>query len=178
MSIKGKVFRFISNHLKDQLTFDDSTPGALPSVKWIDKYNSQQLRALQESNIKYPAIFIGFHTFRWTSAAYKVQKGRGVIRIYTVFENNGESHLGSTTQEEGLQFMEFNEAVFKALEGLSGVGFSPLNRTTEKEDMDHDRLIVTITDYQTELLDVSSDETQQHEMADPELIVRTNSFLL
>jgi len=178
MSIKGNVFRALSNHLKEKLTFDQSLPGALPSVQWIDKYNSQVLSNIPDPKILYPAVFISFTTFKWTPATYKVQKGTGIIRIHTVFENIADSHLGAPDQEKALQFLEFNEAVFKVLEGISGIGFTALSRVSEREDINHDRLIVTVTDYQTQLLDESADETKNHRSADPELIIGTaNNFI-
>lgn len=178
MSIKGNMFRFLSQHLKEKLTFDQSLPGALPSVQWIDKYNSQTLKPVLDPSISYPAIFIGFSTFKWSPSTYKVQKGTGVIRVHTVFENTGDSHLGSATQNQALAFFEFNEAVFKALEGVSATGFSPLSRVMEKEDFDHDHYIVTIADYQTQLLDDSADEAKNHQLTDPELTVTANNFIV
>jgi hypothetical protein len=171
MSIKGNIFRLLSNQLKTKLTFDQSLPGALPSVKWIDKYNSQILKTSPDPAIQYPAIFIQFSTFKWTTANNKVQKGAGIIRLHVAFENHEDSQMGAVNQDKALQFLEFNEAVFNTMEGFSGKGFTALSRITDKEDIDHSSIIVTMMDYQTQLLDDSADEAKNQQLADPELIV-------
>lgn len=171
MSIKGNVYRLLSNHLKSKLTFDQSVPGALPSIKWIDKYNSQILNLAKELPIPYPAIFLQFVTFNWTTASNKVQKGSGIIRVYVAFENYADSYLGSVNQDKALAFFEFNQEVYKALEGTSGPGFTGLSRVTDTEDVDHDMLILSVTDYSTQLLDDSADETKNHQLVDPDVIV-------
>lgn len=142
MSIKGIIFKEISNHLDVEVE----------ELIYIDKDRGQ----IEKENILLvpkPAVLIGFLRFEWTDIGNGIKQGTGTIRARVICENYAESYSGSIDQEKALEFFDLNEKVDAALEGLVGTNFSELKKTADEDDLDHNNVIVTVYEYETVITD-------------------------
>lgn len=160
MSAKKHTYKEISSYLKSTIA----------ELEHVDKYRGQ----LSDTNnyiFPRPAVFISFGRFDYTTLTKGAQEGIGIIRVRVVVENYAEAFDGSINQELALVFLEINEKVHEALQGLSGTYFSGLNRIMDEEDEDHGNLIVTVMEYECNLKDDSAISNKNYILTDPELTV-------
>ncbi len=142
MSIKGQVFKEISDHLAAEVS----------ELIYIDKDRGQT----EKENalvVPKPAVLIAFLRFEWSDAGNGIKLGKGVVRVRTVCENYAESYVGSIDQELALAFFDLNEKVDAALEGFGGEKFRPLVKVADEDDLDHNNVIVTVFEYETTIID-------------------------
>jgi hypothetical protein len=173
MSVKGDIFRQLSNYLMQTLqTYDPVlhpngvfTPEmSLPGLVWVDKQMGQFNHPELAQLVPLPAILIGFRKTNWDSESRRVQKGDSIITFWVYFENYADSFTGSMNQDKALQFFDFNEEVHKALQGYDGDLFTALDRATDEDDEDQDMIIGTIFEYSTVIADSSADEHRKYQV--------------
>jgi hypothetical protein len=166
MSIKAKIFKQLSAYLMAKLQFNQvvsiNNPIPIPNLKFVDKqmgqFNSPDLYHASPL----PCILISFGRTTWNSDSRQQQSGDSIIRFYIYFENYADSFQGSLNQDKALQFFEFNEKVHQALQGLSGYGYTQLERVSDEDDQDHDMIIGTVFEYSTTITDDSADDARNH----------------
>lgn len=161
MSIKGIVFKEISNHLEAQVT----------ELIYIDKDRGQ----VEKENVLLvpkPAVLIGFLRFEWVDVGNGIKEGTGIVRVRVICENYAESYTGSIDQDLALAFFDLNEKVDAALEGLSGIKFSELKKVADEDDLDHSNVIVTVYEYETKITDDTKASFTNHILVDAEPIVK------
>ncbi len=173
MSVKGEIFRQISDYLMHTLqNFDPIlhpdgvfTPEMnLPGLVWVDKQMGQFNHPELSQLVPLPAILIGFRKTAWDSESRRVQKGDSILTFWVYFENYADSFTGSMNQDKALQFFDFNEEVHKALQGYDGDLFTALDRMSDEDDEDQDMIIGTIFEYSTVIADSSADEHRKYEL--------------
>jgi hypothetical protein len=161
MSIKGTIFKEISDHLESQVE----------ELVCIDKDRGQ----VEKENIVMvpkPAVLIGFMRFEWADIGNGVKEGKGIIRVRVICENYAESYTGSIDQELALAFFDLNEKVDAALEGLSGTKFSELKKVADEDDLEHNNTIVTVYEYETTITDDTKANCTHMVKVDAEPIVK------
>lgn len=174
MSVKKLIFKSIGTHLMQKLNIATNAefPNDLPHLQWYDKQMNQFVDQETSFALPLPAVLIEFGQFTWTTTGKGVQKGEGVLRFYTYFENYANSFNGSLNQELALQFWRFTEEVNKYLQGLAIEGIlSPLDRVTDAEDIEQDMIITSITEYSTTIFDSSTNETRNYIEVNPDMNV-------
>ncbi len=142
MSIKGIVFKEISDHLESQVE----------ELIYIDKDRGQT----EKENVVIvpkPAVLIAFMRFEWSDIGNGIKLGKGLVRVRVICENYAESYSGSIDQELALAFFDLNDKVDAALEGLSGTKFSEMKKVSDEDDLDHNNVIVTVYEYETTITD-------------------------
>ena len=142
MSIKGIVFKEISDHLETRVE----------ELIYIDKDRGQ----VEKENvimIPKPAALIAFMRFEWSDIGGGIKEGKGIVRVRVICENYAESYSESIDQELALAFFDLNEKVDTTLEGLSGTKFSEMKKTADEDDLDHNNIIVTVYEYETIIID-------------------------
>ncbi|RWX03376.1 hypothetical protein [Flavobacterium cerinum] len=160
MSVKKHTYKEISTYLKTNVD----------GLEFVDKYRGQ-LDNVNNFVFPRPAVFISYGRFEYESLSAGNQQGKGIIRVRIVVENYADAFEGSFNQDAALDFFEINEKVHTALQGLSGTYFSGLNRLTDEDDEDHGNLIVTVMEYECNIIDDSAWSQKNFILTDPELKV-------
>jgi hypothetical protein len=168
MSVKKSIYTQLDGYLKTKMTF--SSPSTLPSVKWIDR-DTGQLQFLSEDFITFPAILIKFSRFDYKTTGNKTQQGLGTIRFTLIVQNFADSFEGSINQAKAIEYWDLVEELHKALQGVSGTGFTPLDRIAEPEEEVMGGLIVLPMEYATIITDDSADGSDNITLVDPALEV-------
>lgn len=161
MSIKGMVFKEISDHLEAQVE----------ELIYIDKDRGQ----IERENIVMipkPAVLIAFMRFDWSDMGNGIKVGKGIVRVRVICENYAESYTGSIDQELALAFFDLNEKVDAALEGLSGTKFSELKKVADEDDLDHNNVIVTVYEYEATITDDTKADCSKMIKVDAKPIVK------
>lgn len=174
MSVKKTIFKAIEQHLMAKLNSSTNIayPMDLPALKWFDKQMGQFTDAETSYALPLPTVLIEFGQFTWTTVGLNTQKGEGVLRFYTYFENYANSFSGSLNQDLALQFFEFTEQVNIYLQGLTIGGIlSALERVTDAEDIEQDMVITSVVEYNCTIYDNSTNVTRNNIDVDPDLNV-------
>ncbi|KFF13104.1 hypothetical protein IW15_10090 [Chryseobacterium soli] len=161
MSIKGIVFKEITDHLEMQVE----------ELIYIDKDRGQA----EKENvllIPKPAVLIAFMRFEWSDIGNGIKEGKGAIRVRVICENYAESYTGSIDQDLALVFFDLNEKVDAALEGLSGTKFSEMKKVADEDDLDHGNVIVTVYEYETTIIDDTKANCTKMIKVDAEPIIK------
>ena len=161
MSVKGHTHKELETYLKQQI----------PALKWFDK-DKGQFENISNHVMPFPAILFSYGNTPYTTMGNKVQKGAVTLRFRIGYENYADSFIGSINQEKALDFFEFNEAVYKALQGLSTTYLRNLERSTDEDDTDHKNVIVTIMEFTGTLIDDSAEEGKNFTLVEPELDIK------
>lgn len=131
----------------------------VPAIKTIRKWNNQFSSEGVENAFAYPACFIGFSNMAYNRAsvgAFNVnigvpeQKGTYTITIYLGFEKYQNETEAFALYEPILQ------DVWAALQGYTATGateYGPLQRLAEREDNNHNNVIVWEIDFETGVTD-------------------------
>lgn len=131
----------------------DSIEG-LATIKHIAKWNNQTNNEPREYAFNFPAVFIGFSDIQWTSQGttpYNVnianyqQKGNITVTLYCAFDELRDETPSFELYEPVLN------AIWGKVQGLSGDLFTPLMRVAEREDANHDQVIVWEMDFTTSI---------------------------
>lgn len=160
MSVKKHIYKEISTYLKNNVS----------ALEFVDKYRGQ----LDNTNnfvFPRPAVFLSFGRFDYESLTSGNQTGKGVVRARIVVENYADAFEGSINQDLALAFFDINEKVHEALQGLSGTYFGSLNRIMDEDDESHGNLIVTVMEYECNLIDDSAYTGKKFILTDPDLTV-------
>ena len=147
MSAKLDIFNDIITELKN-----------ISDIETIELWNSQLDNENKEIPFNFAAVFIEFADIPWTSTnqqtprlgtkgnVSKQQKGEGaLITLHIAF---------SQLEDETVSFPLIEpiiEKVYFAIQALKGEFYSPLLRTAERQDTDHDRVIDWQMDFNTTL---------------------------
>ncbi|WP_312399526.1 hypothetical protein [Chryseobacterium sp.] len=161
MSIKGTVFKEISDHLQIEV----------PELIYIDKDRGQAEKE-NEILLPKPAVLFAFLRFEWSEIGSGVREGKGTIRVRIICENYAESYTGSIDQELALQFFDLNEKIDSALDGFSGSKFSKLIKTADEDDLDHNQVIITVYEYEVTITDDSKANNKNMVQVDATPIVK------
>jgi hypothetical protein len=127
----------------------------IPEVGTVSLWNSQLDNIDSENAINFPCVYIEFNKISW----YPVKQNDPINRVKN--HQNAECsivlHIGfDTVENEDDSFDYVNwviEKIHQATQGLRGDYFSPLDRTFETQDINHDGLIVWEVQYDTLLQD-------------------------
>lgn len=160
MSVKGHTHKEIETYLMAEVE----------GLKWFDK-DKGQFEDISNHVMPLPAILMSFGRTPYEAQGNNIQKGQLTLRFRIGYENYADSFVGSVNQEKALEFFQFNENVFKALQGLSTTYTRNLERTADEDDIDHKNLIVTIMEFTGTLIDDSADECKNFVLTEPELNV-------
>lgn len=165
MSIKGNIFKAISGHLMASLAFETGdavgNPHNLPALQWVD-FNTGQFQNPDTSlGMPMPAVLIRFAAAEYTNLGNNVQDGESIIVFDIGYDNIAHSFEGSEDQDEALKYLQFQEEVYKALQGLQGTTFSPLHRIAD-EDVDDapGMLLITRMTFTCIITDTSAEATR------------------
>ena len=166
MSVKGHTHKELETYLKQQI----------PTLKWFDK-DKGQFNDLINNLMPFPAILFSFGNTPYETMSNKVQKGKVTLRFKIGYENYADSFIGSINQEKALEFFDFNEKVYKALQGLSTTYLRNLERSSDEDDDDHKNVIVTIFEFTGTLIDDAAEEGKNFTLVEPVLEVKSKKTL-
>lgn len=114
-------------------------------VKHCLLFNSQFDEMDNENTFPFPCAFIEFTNLDWLTKSEGYQEADTTIRIHLGFES---------LKTEELDILDLNEDVHAALQRLEVKDlFTPLDRSFEGQDTNHDNVIVWLMDYETLLSD-------------------------
>lgn len=135
----------------------------IPTVKTVRIYNNQFDNMDKESAFDFPCVFIDFPQLSYQELGQGVQGVDLVIRLYIGFENLALSQGGvinpdSSLSNEEIGFFELRDSLFKALTNFRPAQCSPMMRSEERTDTNHDNVYVYQMDFITAGVDSSSDE--------------------
>ena len=146
-NVKKAVFESIRDHLAANVK-DDNGKVILGLVAL---FNNQFDNEDRENAFPYPNVFIEFGTIDWIKKSRNIQQGEVTFTIHCGFE----SYVTNSIENDAAIF-DILERIHKALQGFSdGECFNPLDRVTERQDTDHDNVVVWEMDYTTILLDTA-----------------------
>ena len=116
-------------------------------------FNSQFDNMGSERAFEFPCAFIEFSEITHVSVQEGAQHSRITIRV----------HIGSESlDDEHLDIFDLSDEVHLALHGLTMKDendldvFSPLDRSMETQDVNHDNVIVWVSEYTTLAIDNSA----------------------
>lgn len=161
MSVKGHTHKEIETYLKQ----------VIPDLKWFDK-DKGQFEDINNHVMPLPAVLMSFGRTPYQDETNNIQRGQLNLRFRIGYENYADSFSGSINQEKALAFFDFNETVFKALQGLSTTYVRNITRTADEDDQDHKNVIVTIMEFTGTIIDNSADEARQFVLTEPELNIK------
>lgn len=115
----------------------------VPSLKEVRIYNNQFSKIDKEEAFVYPAALVEMATIDYTTMPQRNQAATLTIRVHIIGE--------SITQGENNDFAiyELKEEVNSYLYGFTGDLFSPLERTHEETDNNHDNIYIYKIEYLT-----------------------------
>lgn len=160
MSVKGQTHKEIETFLMQEVD----------ALKWFDK-DKGQFENISNHVMPLPAVLMSFGRTPYEDLTEGIQKGQLTLRFRIGYENYADSFVGSINQDKALEFFDFNEAIFKALQGLSTTYVKNLTRIADEDDQDHKNVIVTIMEFAGTLIDDSADDTKTFTLVEPDLNV-------
>lgn len=162
---------------------------AVPSIRWIDVYNSQYKHISDydpkntELPFLFPNILIDFSETNYNTNAQQplTQWGDCTLRIHIGQDKYSDSYYSrpaagtptpTTTQADKLQRFDTLDAVHIALQGFSlpNIILQPLYRAEETLDQDHSNVIYDIFTYRVQIIDCSA----QDAATPPQTIINPN----
>lgn len=123
---------------------DAQIVAAAPSIKTVQLWNNQLENESREEVRQVPIVYIEFSEIEWESNQKGYQLAPITVTLHIVIEEyatDDRTHLAIVDE------------VFTALHMLEANTFTALTRTSERQDIDHDNLIVWEVDYTTTLQD-------------------------
>jgi hypothetical protein len=136
----------------------------VPKIKTFRLFNNQFAKEGVEKAFAFPALMVEFVDLNYTAKSESLQEA----------DTNIILHLGfASLKTEDRAVFELVQEVHQAVQAFYGLDlFSPLNRTRDQQDTDHDGVIVWQTTYTTLLSDNSANRKRRLVLAEtPELIV-------
>lgn len=114
-------------------------------VKHCRLYNSQFDEMDGEDTFPFPCAFIEFSTLDWKTKSEGYQEAETTIKIHVGFES---------VKTEELEILDLLEEIHAELQGKHDpLYYTPMDRTFEGQDTNHDNVIVWQVDYDTLLSD-------------------------
>lgn len=172
MSVKKDIYLAITSYLMETLNGENG----VRRLEWVDKDFGQLDKLDQVDAFPRPAILMSFGTVDWELSGGSQQQGDAVLEFKVIFDNFADSFDGSDNQQLALEFFDFNEAVFEALQGLYGDGFTSLTRIQDEEDTDHDNFIVTPLRFATVITDTNPVLGKQKQVEPPVNIIHKKAL--
>lgn len=135
--------------MNPKLDFFDSIKARInteiPEIKTFRLFNNQFAKEGVEKAFAFPALMIEFVDLNYTTKGKDFQES----------ETNIIFHLGfASLKTEDRAVFELAQKVNQSLQGFFGKDlFSPLDRKKEKQDVDHDGVIVWQMEYTTLIFD-------------------------
>lgn len=160
MSVKGQTHKEIEAYLMQTVT----------GLKGFDK-DKGQFENISNHILPFPYILMSFGRTPYEDQSNNIQKGQLTLRFRIGYENYADSFNNSINQDKALEFFDFNEDVFKALQGLSTTYIRNLRRTADEDDVEHKNVIVTIMEFGGVIIDDSADALKTFTLVEPELNV-------
>lgn len=115
----------------------------VPSLKEVRIYNNQFSKLEKEEAFLYPAALVEVATIDYITLPQRNQAATLTIRIHIV----GESITQGSNDD--FTIYEVKEEVNQYLYGFTGDLFSPLERTHEETDSNHDAIYIYKMEYST-----------------------------
>lgn len=135
----------IYNEIKTKLETD------LTGLKHFDLWNNQIDNLDDETAFNFPALFLEWSELTFTDLSSGIQEIEGIITIYIVQK---KLKLKGTKLDEMLDFVD---SVANVLNGFNTDAITnPLKRIAERQDIEHDMLIVWEQDYALKGCDATS----------------------
>ena len=135
MSAKKDVYNFIREKLLE-----------IQDVKTVRLYNRQIEKLSEESTFELPSVFFEFMDLEYKAKGKGTQEADTNIRLYVCLQS---------LETEELAIFDLMEKIQSKIQGLTDtINFSPLNRVSESQDIDHDNVIVWLMDYTTLITDI------------------------
>ena len=147
-NVKLAAFEAIRDHLLANVK-DDNGKVILQRVAL---FNNQFDNEDRENAFPYPNVFIEFGTIDWEKKSRNIQQGPVTFTFHCGFESYVENSI-----ENDAAIFDILDRIHVVLQGFSdGECFNLLDRTTERQDADHDNVVVWEMDYDTILLDTAA----------------------
>ncbi|MCL2133031.1 MAG: hypothetical protein FWH39_01645 [Bacteroidales bacterium] len=144
--MQSEIYTSIRDRLQDKL----------PELLYVDLQKGQLDLYRQHENLPLPAALIEIKQLDWLGTAGGYQTGEAVISV-CLYLNKTADTLDTTDQEiESLLLLDSQEAIFRALEKLSGNTFQPLIRVAEAI-LDDPDFVIARSDFKTSVYDDPSD---------------------
>lgn len=151
MSVKLDIFKDIKAAIESKVT----------EIQDVRLYNAQFDNEDREKAFNYPVVFIEFADIPWEQSNQKVEgilginkEQKGGLAIITL--HIGFTHLENETISFELM-APILEKVYFAVQGLQSDLYTALLRITERQDVDHDRVIDWQMDFTTMMLQVGEE---------------------
>jgi hypothetical protein len=157
MSVKGHTHKEIETFLLQEVD----------ALKGFDK-DKGQFENISNHVMPLPAVLMSFGRTPYEDLQNNIQKGQVTLRFRIGYENYADSFSGSINQDKALEFFEFNESIFKALQGLSTTYIKNLTRIADEDDDDHKNVIVTIMEFTGTLIDDSAEAGKNFVLVAPD----------
>lgn len=134
----------------------------VPELEYIDQQLGQlsQIGENERPPLAYPAVLIDFPNTGYSDLANNIQMGAVQIAVQLVFDNYYATWHEATLEvrKEGLEYLEIEQKVYKALQGWCEDYFTPLSRTNVKSQNNNDvglrvREMTFYTEYEDYTLD-------------------------
>ncbi len=122
-------------------------------VKHVRLYNSQFDEMDSENTFPFPCVFIEFSALDWITKSEGYQEAETTIKLHVGFES---------VKTEELEVFDLLEDIHEDLQGMHDPEYyTPLNRSFEGQDTNHDNVIVWQVDYDTLLSDNSGNRNNK-----------------
>lgn len=148
----------------------------VPELLTVRKWNNQFTNEDRENAFRYPACFIGFTSMEWlptsantplTTNLHQQQRGELIITLYLGFEKYEDESDSWPDIEPIIQ------KVWHWLQGWSGSSeyYNAFNRIQEREDNNHDNVIIWEIDFRVGVYDCAGEDTTLVDAAPVTLVV-------
>lgn len=118
---------------------------AIEGIKHVRLYNSQFDEMDNENTFPFPCVFIEFSALDWLTKSEGYQEAETTIKLHVGFES---------VKTEELEILDLLEDIHADLQGMHDPEYyTPLDRSFEGQDTNHDNVIVWQMDYDTLLSD-------------------------
>ena len=154
----------------------------IPEYLTVRKWNNQVENEANESTWEYPACFIGFSAIDWEPPMNRTanvkqlqaaQSGLITITCYLVFEDKQEETAAFTDYEPLIQKIWYYLQDYNVLNS----NWSDLRRVAEREDNNHNNVIVWQVDFQCAVYDYAACDLTMVDAAPVDLVITPSVFI-
>ena len=119
------------------------------TIKTVDLFNNQFKKESVNKSVNYPVLFIEFSSMDYVSELYGVQKCNVELTFHIGFH-----HLTDTTT-----IFDITQKVFQKFNGFSTENIASFERIRERQDIDHDNVMIWEQIYSATITDDDANDT-------------------
>lgn len=146
--------------LKSVYTDIKTALGGITELQHVAIWNNQVNNEEQEDAYNFPAAFIEFSQITWEFMQFNEmlgnttpsQKGALVVTLYVAF------HELRDETESFTDCLDLVYLIYRTLNGIEGTNYTPFVRVSERQDTNHDNVLVWQMDFASTIYETNEED--------------------